>query len=52
MVHLPVGDLAESLRRVQMEDGRLFEVTHDDAGAAACAAIEDSQGGQLTLAQG
>ena len=52
MIYLPVDDPGESLRRVEMEGGKVLKVTHDDAGEAAYASMEDPQGGQLAFAQG
>jgi uncharacterized protein len=50
MIYLPVGDLAESLRRVQEEGGRVVKVMEAD-GNVAYAAIEDPVGAYLALSQ-
>lgn len=44
MLHLPVGDLAESLRRVEQEGGRTLATTCDSAGRPIYAAVEDLVG--------
>jgi predicted enzyme related to lactoylglutathione lyase len=51
MIYLAVGDLAESLRRVEAGGGRIIKVVHDANGTAACAAIEDPVGVSLSLLQ-
>ncbi len=49
MIYLPVGDLAESLRRVQEEGGKIIKATQ---GAYAYAAVQDPVGAYLALIQG
>ncbi len=49
LLHLPVGDLAESLRRVRDGGGR---VLREPAGELAAAVIEDPVGACLALVQG
>ncbi|MCC5886783.1 MAG: VOC family protein [Gammaproteobacteria bacterium] len=51
MIYLPVGDLAESLRRVDGEGGKVIKVTQNEAGQPAYAVIEDPVGASLALAQ-
>ena len=51
LVHLPVGDLAESLRRVQEEGGKVLKVTRGSDGEDALAVIQDPVGACLALAQ-
>ncbi len=52
MIYLPVGDLAESLRRVQEEGGKVIKATRGADGEYAHAAIQDPVGACLALAQG
>ena len=52
LIYLPVGDLAESLRRVREEGGKsIREITGAD-GACACAVVEDPVGATFALMQG
>jgi uncharacterized protein len=51
MIYLPVGDLAESLRRVREEGGRVLR-TMQGEGDHAYAAVQDPVGACLALAQG
>lgn len=48
MIYLPVGDLAESLRRVQEEGGKIIKAMPGDAGAA----VQDPVGAYLALIPG
>lgn len=52
MIHLPVGDLAESLRRVQEEGGKVIKATQGEDGAYAYAAVQDPVGVYLALIAG
>jgi predicted enzyme related to lactoylglutathione lyase len=52
MIYLPVGDLAESLRRVQEEGGKIIKVTRGDDGEYAYAAVQDPVGAYLALMPG
>jgi len=52
MIHLPVGDLAESVRRVQEEGGEIIKATRGNDGEYACAVIQDLVGAYLALAPG
>lgn len=52
MIHLPVGDLAESLRRVREEGGRIVMETTAADGGQALAVIEDPVGATLALVPG
>ncbi|HMQ34062.1 MAG TPA: VOC family protein [Chloroflexaceae bacterium] len=52
MLYLPVGDLAESLRRVQEEGGTILKATQGDDGAYVYAAIQDPVGVYLALTPG
>jgi predicted enzyme related to lactoylglutathione lyase len=52
MIYLPVGDLAESLRRVQEEGGKIIKATRGDDGECAYAAVQDPVGAYLTLIPG
>jgi uncharacterized protein len=49
MLYLPVGDLAESLRRVEEEGGTIIKATRGKDGAYAHAAIQDPAGVYLAL---
>jgi predicted enzyme related to lactoylglutathione lyase len=51
MMYLPVGDLAESLRRVGEEGGKIVKETMRADGAYTSAVIEDPVGVTLTLVQ-
>ena len=51
MMYLPVGDLAESLRRVREEGGKIIKETMRADGAYTSAVIEDPVGVTLTLVQ-
>jgi predicted enzyme related to lactoylglutathione lyase len=52
MIYLPVGDLAESLRRVQEEGGKIIKATRGDDGEYAYAAVQDPVGAYLALIPG
>lgn len=52
MIYLPVGDLAESLRRVQAEGGRVLKETRGADGELACAVVQDPVGSCLALVPG
>ena len=52
MIYLPVGDLAESLRRVQGGGGKVIKVTRGTDGEYAYAAIQDPVGTCLALVPG
>ncbi len=49
MISLPVGDLAESLRRVQEEGGKVIKVLQGEDGAYMYAAVQDPVGVYLAL---
>lgn len=50
MIYLPVGDLAESLRRVEEEGGEILATVERDDGEVAYAAIQDPVGACFALA--
>jgi predicted enzyme related to lactoylglutathione lyase len=52
LIYLPVGDLAESLRRVPGEGGRIVKTTQRDGGQPAFAAVQDPVGAYLALIPG
>ena len=52
MIYLPVGDLAESLRRVEEEGGKVLAASRGSDGEYAHAAIQDPVGACLALAAG
>jgi predicted enzyme related to lactoylglutathione lyase len=52
MIYLPVGDLAESLRRVDAEGGKVIKATRHTDGEYACAAVRDPVGAHVTLVPG
>lgn len=52
MIYLPVGDLAESLRRVEEEGGKIIKVTREDDGEYGYAAVQDPVGAYLALVPG
>lgn len=49
MIYLPVGDLAESLRRVREEGGKIIKATRGNDGEYVHAAIQDPVGAYLAL---
>jgi uncharacterized protein len=52
MIYLPVGDLAESLRRVQEEGGKVVKAMQGKDGAYVYAAVQDPVGVYLALMPG
>lgn len=52
MIYLPVGDLAESLRRVQEEGGTIVKVQQGTDGAYVYAAVQDPVGAVVALLPG
>ncbi len=52
MIYLPVGDLAESLRRVPEEGGKIIKATRGTDGEYAFAAVQDPVGACLALVPG
>jgi hypothetical protein len=52
MIYLPVGDLAESLRRVQEEGGKIIKATRGNHRKYAYAAVQDPVGAYLALVPG
>jgi uncharacterized protein len=52
MIYLPVGDLAESLRRVQEEGGTIIKSIQGDDGKYVYAAVQDPVGAYLALMPG
>lgn len=52
MIYLPVGDLAESLRRVGEEGGKVVKTMQGKQGKVVYAAIQDPVGALLALTQG
>ena len=52
MIYLPVGDLAESLRRVEEEGGKVIKTMQGKDGEYAYAAVQDPMGAYLALAPG
>ena len=49
MIYLPVGDLAESVRRVQEEGGKIIKATRGNDGEYASAVVQDPVGAYLAL---
>ena len=52
MIYLPVGDLAESVRRVQEEGGKIIKATRENDGEYASAVVQDLVGAYLSLVPG
>lgn len=52
LVHLPVGDLPESLRRVREGGGEIIKATQKPDGAYASAVVQDPVGACLALVPG
>lgn len=52
MLYLPVGDLAESLRRVEAEGGKVIKAMQGKDGAYVYAAVQDPVGVYLALVPG
>ena len=51
LLYLPVGDIDESLRRVDAEGGRVLKRIDDDAGRCRFGVIEDPVGATIALAR-
>ncbi|MFT4541328.1 MAG: putative enzyme related to lactoylglutathione lyase [Planctomycetota bacterium] len=52
MIHLPVGDLAESVRRVREEGGKIIKAKKGNDGEYTCAVVQDLVGAYLALVPG
>jgi len=52
MIYLPVGDLAESVRRVREEGGKIIKTTRGTDGKYACVVVQDLVGAYLALVPG
>lgn len=52
LLHVAVGDLAESLRRVEEEGGTVIKARHGKDGALLSAAVRDPVGAHLALVPG
>jgi predicted enzyme related to lactoylglutathione lyase len=52
MIYLPVGDLAESVRRVREEGGKIIKATRGNDEELACAVVQDLVGACLALVPG
>ena len=52
MIYLPVGDLTESLRRVNEEGGEVVKTMQGEDGTVVFAAVRDPVGASLALTQG
>jgi predicted enzyme related to lactoylglutathione lyase len=52
MIYLPVGDLAESLRRVRDGGGTIIKATRGTDGEYVCAVVQDPVGACLALVPG
>lgn len=52
MIYLPVGDLEESLRRVEEEGGKVLKTSKTEDGRVAYAAVEDPIGVAFALVPG
>ncbi len=52
IIHLPVGDLAESLRRVRDEGGTIIKATRGTHGEQVGAVVQDPVGAYLALVPG
>jgi predicted enzyme related to lactoylglutathione lyase len=52
VIYLPVGDLAESLRRVEEEGGKVVKATQQQGGEYLYAAIQDPVGAYFALVAG
>jgi len=52
MIYLPVGDLAESLRRVREGGGKIIKEARGASGELACAVVQDPVGVCLALVPG
>lgn len=51
-IHLPVGDLSQSVRRVQEEGGEILQSTRGDDEAYAWVEVQDPVGASFALVQG
>jgi uncharacterized protein len=52
MIYLPVGDLAESIRRVEEEGGKIIKTTRGSTGELSYAVVQDPVGVYLALGPG
>lgn len=52
LIYLPVGDLAESMRRAQEEGGQIIKTAQGSNGEPASAVIQDPVGAHFALVQG
>lgn len=52
MIYLPVGDLADSVRRVEEEGGKVIKAPRGTDGAYAYAAVQDPVGACIALVRG
>ena len=52
MMYLPVGDLAESVRRARDEGGKVIKESRGEDGEYACAVVQDLVGAYLALVPG
>ena len=52
MLYLPVGDLAESVRRVREEGGKIIKATRGNDEEYACAVVQDLLGACFALVPG
>ncbi len=52
LIYLPVGDLAESVRRVREEGGKIIKATRGNDEEYACAVVQDLVGACLALVPG
>lgn len=52
MIYLPVGDLAESLRRVREGGGKIIKETKGTDGGYVCVVVQDPVGATLALVPG
>ena len=52
MIYLPVGDIEESLRRVEQGGGKVLHASRGSDGSCATAVIEDPVGVYFAIAAG
>lgn len=52
LLYIPVGDLGESLRRVEEDGGKILKATRGSDGEFAQAVVQDPVGASLALSQG
>jgi predicted enzyme related to lactoylglutathione lyase len=52
MIYLPVGDLAESVRRVREQGGKIIKTTRGNEGEYEVVVIQDLVGAYLALVPG